>query len=71
MKIFKEILRLFENFWKVYGTFSENLGKNLENFGNMNSRTTEIIKKLVEKINGNLQNFENFHELWEYFYLKR
>ena len=35
MKILKEILRFFENFWKFYRKFRENLGKNLENFGNM------------------------------------
>ena len=33
--MFKEILRFFENFLKFYRNFRENLGKNLENFGNM------------------------------------
>ena len=28
-------------------------------------------KKLSRKINGNLQTFENFHELWKYFLFKK
>ena len=35
LKFLKEILRFFENFLKLYRIFRENLGKNLENFGNM------------------------------------
>ena len=52
---FKGILRFFENFIEM---FEKNLGKNLENFGNMGLQgvrgaeppeASENIKKLVEK----------------------
>ena len=58
MKIFKELLRFFEFFLKFYRNFPENLGKNLENFGNMDFKgvprweppdASENIKKLAEK----------------------
>ena len=35
LKIYREMLRFFEIFWKFYRNFRENLGENLENFGNM------------------------------------
>ena len=34
-KICKEILRVFEKFWKFYRNFRKNLGKNVENFENV------------------------------------
>ena len=65
-------------FFKILSKFSQNLGKNLENFGNMHlyggsaPEASEIIlKKLSRKINGNLQNFETFDELCEYFLFTR
>ena len=70
LKILKEILRFFEKIFKIYRNFRENLGKILENFGNMHfngaPKASAIIKKISHKINWNLQNFESFHELWEY-----
>ena len=35
LKIVKQILRFSENVFKFLRNFHENLGKNLENFGNM------------------------------------
>ena len=35
IKIFKEIFRFFENFLKFNRNFPATLGKNLENFGNI------------------------------------
>ena len=35
LKIFKEILRIVENFLKFYRKFRDNLWKNLDNFGDM------------------------------------
>ena len=55
LKIVQEIQRLFEIFLKFYRNFREHLGKNLENFGNMDSQgvrgaeppeASENIKKL-------------------------
>ena len=67
-------------FWKEFNNlfdFIENLGKILENFGNMHlwrcregagggGRALELgkLKNLVEKSNRNLQHFQSFHELW-------
>ena len=34
-EIFKEILRIFEDIFKCYRNFRQNLGRILENFGNM------------------------------------
>ena len=69
MKCLKEIFQSFENFLKWYRNFRENLGKNLENFGNMHLEgvrggAPEVIESIKNsrKINGNLQSFENFHE---------
>ena len=81
MKILKEILRFFEDFLKFYRYFRENLGKNLENFGNLDlygvraaeppEASENIFLKISRKINGNLQNFENFHEFLANFDLKK
>ena len=58
MKICKGILRFFENFLKFERNFRENLGKNLEHFGNIDlwggsggapPQANENIKKLFEK----------------------
>ena len=53
LKILKEILRFFEKIFKIYRNFRENLGKILENFGNMHfngaPKASAIIKKLVTK----------------------
>ena len=56
MKIFKEILRFFENFLKIYRNIRENLGKNLENMdfqgvcgAGPREANEYITKKLVEK----------------------
>ena len=47
--------------------------KNLENFGNMDlyEVSSDNIKKISRKINGNLQNFENFHGFLANFDLKK
>ena len=61
-----DILLFFESFWIFYRNIRENIGRNLENFGNMYleglwvaepPEASENIKKLVEKIYGNLHNF--------------
>ena len=73
LKILKEILRFFENVEKFYPNFRENVGKNLENFGNMDLQgvrggspeASENIKKLVEK------SMETFHEFLANFDLKK
>ena len=79
LKILKEILRIFENFVKFYWNFRENLWKNLDNleicigrgFGGPSSpNLTKLLKKLVEKINENLQDYESFHEFLANFYLE-
>ena len=49
LKIFKEILRFFEIFLQFSRNLHENLGKNLENFGNMDLNgveASENIKKI-------------------------
>ena len=58
LKIFKEILRFFQNFLKSYRNVRENLGKNWENFlkygflwgsgGKAPRNLAEILKKLVK-----------------------
>ena len=52
----------FGDLLTFYRKFRENLLKNLENFGNMDLQGSENSKKISRKINGNLQNVENFHE---------
>ena len=69
LNILKESLQVVEKSLKCYRNFPENLGKNLESFGNMHfwgvGGGAELAKLLKpsRKINGNLQTFENFHEL--------
>ena len=67
-------------FLRFYRNFRENLGKNLENFGNMDlygvrgaepPETSENIIKSSRRINGKLQNFETFHEILANFDLKK
>ena len=63
---------IFRKKEKLYRNLSENLGKNLDNFGQIYicrgfrdgfPEAREIITKICRKINGNLKNFESFHEL--------
>ena len=77
LTILKDIFRFFEKFNR---NFRQNLGKNLENFGNMGLQgvrgaeppeASDNIKKSIRKITGNLQNFENFHEFLANFDLKK
>ena len=76
LNVFKEILRLFENFFKFYQIFRENLGKNVEIWickgfrGRSPPKLAKIIK-ISRKINGKLQNFETFHEILANFDLKK
>ena len=76
MKYFKK----FENFtgnFAIFENFLKFSQKNREKFRKfwkyafIGGSASEIIKKLSWKSNGNLQNFENFHELWEYFLFKK
>ena len=63
-------MRFFENFLKFYRNFRENLGKILENFGNMDlyrvrgaeppEAASENVKKVVEKSMENCKIFKLF-----------
>ena len=79
MKIFKKFSDFLKFFKKVYRNSREILGKNLKNFGNIDvygfgagalHQARENIKKLVGKINGNRQDFQDFHEFLAHFDLK-
>ena len=72
LKICKEILRFLRKFFKILTKLSRKFREILESFGNMDLQgvwggggplePSENIKKLSEKINGNLQNFEDFQD---------
>ena len=66
-------MRCFENFLKLYRNFRENLGKMLENFGNMDlyGVPSENIKKNSSKNQWKPAIFDNFHEFLANFYLKK
>ena len=75
MKIFQEILLFFENINEIFAKIN---GKKLEDFGNMDlsgvrGRSHPKLAKILKisrKINGNLQNFDDFHEFLANFDLK-
>ena len=69
MKIYKEILRAFDNLLKCYRNFRENLGQNLENLeiwicmgsgGAEPHEANENIKELVEKSTENCKIMKLF-----------